>query len=242
MTVATSFTHELNVGQIVQRAYNLAGLASPEANMQGTQWVARQSVAKDFLQVILDQIQTEGVFERGVSFVNVTLVAGTFIYNFPDNIIDVIGNGAYIDPTQTDITQASNETPVIEQDREFWQALSAKSAQSRPTIYTCDRETTPVSVRIWPVPSSTEAGGTIRFQARRLYADVANSTVTLDVQRYWAQYLIWELAHHLAISANKLQHGAYLAGKAAELLTKAKGESNQSTASSFVVCHGTGWN
>ena len=241
MTIATTFANELTISKVVQRAYNLAGLAPPEANNTGIQWQARQAVALDFLQVILDEISSEGVFARSVKFTNITLVSGTFVYSLPDNVLEVIGNGAYIDPTNLDITKASVETPVLQKDRESWQAMSAKAAESRPTLFFNDRATVPTSVRLWPVPGDSEAGGTIRFQVQQLSADVSDPTKTLDLQRYWLPYMVWALGGYLATSANKDAKGQSMLAKAEQLKEQAKAKSNQNTANAFMYMHSTGW-
>lgn len=241
MTISATFNNELPISKVVQRAYNLAGLMPPESNSSGIQWEARQAVALDFLQVILDEISSEGVFARSVKFANIALVSGTFVYSLPDNVLEVIGNGAYIDPTNLDITKASVETPVLQKDREFWQAMSAKAAESRPTMFFNDRATVPTSVRLWPVPGDSEAGGTIRFQVQQLSADVSDPTKTLDLQRYWLPYMVWALGGYLATSANKDAKGQSMLAKAEQLKEQAKAKSNQNTANAFQFAHATSW-
>jgi len=241
MTISTTFSNELPITKVVQRAYNLSGLQPPEASNSGIQWQARQAVALDFLQIILDEIASEGVFARAVKFTNITLVSGTFVYSLPDNVLEVIGNGAYIDPTNLDITKASVETPVLQKDREFWQSMSAKAASSRPTVFFNDRASIPTSVRLWPVPGDSEAGGTVRFQVQQLSADVSDATKTLDLQRYWLPYMVWALGGYLATSANKDAKGQSMLAKAEQLKEQAKAKSTQNTANSFNFAHSTGW-
>lgn len=238
MTIGTTFTRELNVTKVCLSAFRLAGLMPAEAGATGSMWDRRTPFAKDLLQSILDELQTEGVFARSVSLISVQLTAGTYIYDLPDTVFDLIEDGAYISPSETDPTKASSELPVMQRDRETWQGLSAKSATSRPTIFWCDRVANPIQVRLWPIPDES---GIIRFQAHRLLADVTDGNATVDLERFWQQYLIWELGHQLAISANKLEHGQYLATQAAMKKERAKAQANQGTDSYMWLNHRSNW-
>jgi hypothetical protein len=239
MPIGTTFSRQMDITTICLRAYNLAGLVPAEMGATGVMWDRRTPFAKDLLQSILDELETEGVFARDVTFFNVTLVSGTFIYDLPANIFDVVGDGAYIAASETSLTQAAAESPVIQRDRETWQRMSAKSAQSKPTIFFTDRQADPTQVRLWPVPNEA---GTIRFQGQRLLADVTDGNATVDLERYWQQYLIFELGSQLAIAANKLEHGSLLAQKAAMKKERAKAAANQGTSSFMLLDHYTGWN
>lgn len=239
MTVATTYARELDITRLVLRSYNLAGLMAPEQGTSGPTWDRRASLAKDFLQAILDELGACGVFARSIRMETLTLTAGTFTYDLPDEDIDVLGDGAYISASETDITKASSETPVLQKDRETWQRLGAKSGSSRPTIFWVNRVATPIQVVVWPIP---DEAGTIRFQSQRLSADVTSGTATVDLQRFWTEYLVWQLAHHLAVSANKLEHGGYCAQQAMMYKTRAQGAANQNTPSFVRLDHRTGWN
>lgn len=239
MTVATTFTREMDITTLVKRSYQLAGLMPPEQGTSGPTWLPRASMAKDFLQAILDELQINGVFVRAVTRTYLTLTAGTAEYDLPDQVWDVIENGAYISADETDVTKASSETPVIQKDREAWQQMSAKSSEGRPIIFWVDRTANPVKVVLWPIP---EEAGTIRFQTQRLLADVSEGQKTVDLERFWTLYLVWQLAHHLAVSANKVEHGGYCSQQAEMYKARAKAAANQHVPSQIYLAHRTGWN
>ena len=239
MTIASTSGRSLSITTLVLRAYQRAGLMGPEQGTSGPTWTPRFSMAVDFLQSIVDQLATEGTFARAVSFTNLTLVSGTYIYELPAGVFDVIGDGSYIEASETDITKASAETLVAQKDRETWQGITAKDATSVPTFFFVDRTVDPVQVYLWPIP---DEAGTIRFQTQRILADTKPGTATVDLERFWTEFLIWELAHQLAISANKLPHGQYCSQQAAMHKERAKAQSNQSVASQIVLTHRTAWN
>lgn len=233
MTVATSSTNEFDVGKICRLAYMEAGLLNPQMQLSE----AQASVARDFLELIARSIDTEGMFSRVVDFEDVALVTGQTSYSLNAATIDVVGAGMYRDPTDTN--PGSSETIVKPISRETWQELSTKSAASRPTMFYFSKSETPPTVRVWPIPSTSENGGVLRLQAQRLRADANSATVTMDFERYWTEYLVQKLAAALS-RANSLNLARVqeLEGMAAMLLQKCKAKSHQQVNQQFVVRFG----
>lgn len=228
----------MDVQKTILRSYQLAGLMGVEQGIGGPTWPNKFSFGRDMLQTIIDQLGSEGVFARAISLELVTMIPGTYIYTLPSTVFDLVEDGSYIDPTQ-DIAAATGETPVKQMDREAWQRMSTKAAESRPMMFWTKRDTFPVQAYVWPTPSEA---GTIRFQCHRLLADVSPGTVTVDLERFWTSYLVWELAFHLA-SASSQDAGtcSMLASKAADAKSRAKLASNQSPPNRFYMTHTTSW-
>ncbi len=64
----------------------------------------------------------------------------------------------------------------------------------------------------------------------------------MELRQYWTNYLIWALAHHLAMAkALPLNRVAYFAAYAEKMKEKARAFSNQNTNNLMVVAHETGW-
>jgi hypothetical protein len=141
-----------------------------------------------------------------------------------------------------DLDHAGGEIPLISVTREDWQLQVAKDATGRPLQYYAHRAASAVERRLWPTPTASDLG-TLRMQVHRLAADSNDGAKTVDLERYWSLYLIWELAHHLAM-ANSLNMGRvqYFEGIALKHLEKCKSYSAQKTQSRFVASHSTGWN
>jgi hypothetical protein len=233
MTVATTSTHEFDVGKICRLAYMEAGLLNPLQELAEAQAAA----ARDVLEVITRSVDTEGMFTRVVEFAEVTLATGITTYSLSADVVEVAGAGMYIDPTDT--SPAAAETIVKPVSRETWQEISAKNASARPVWVYFDRSTSPGSVKVWPIPSSSENGGTLRLQVQRLRADVNSATVTMDFERYWTEYLIKKLAatlgRHNTLNLGRIQE---LEAMAADLLRKCKAKSHSQVNQQFVVRHG----
>ena len=195
MTANTTSTRELDINKIVERAHNLAGLRNPMQGQTGSGWTEHAAMARDYLDVIADHLQSKGFFVRAIDFYTLTLVASTSSYSLPSDTIDLIDKGAYRAPTDT---TGTGETPLMPISRDQWQTLVNKGATaSRPFLYYVDRHSVPVKVEIWPKPSEA---GTVRFQRHRMLGDMNDGSKTVDLERHWVKYLLYELSAMLAES------------------------------------------
>ena len=234
MTVAVTSTRELTIDQVVKLAWRCAGLLSVDANPTEGQY----GIGRELLETMTDELVTQGLFARSVDFYNLTLVAGTHIYSLPNTTVDVIGNGAYLEPGES-LTQASGETTVQPIDRAMYQSISAKSSSGSPTMYYLHRVSAPPSVYFWPIPSEA---GTVRFQVQKLLADCDTGASTLDVERFWVRGLVWALAAEIAASQSLPAPTVMrLEGKAEGLLRRARSYASEHINLSFQMGHRTPW-
>lgn len=233
MTISTSRTNELTLGQIVKLGYVQAGLVPIEQSIN----VARTNHALTFLDIILKGVQDEGIFARSVSFQTVTLSTGVYQYTMDPDVLDVIGIGMWISAEQAVASStAANELPVKDVLRDTWQTQTSKDAEGRPIQYYCHRAEEIPQVWIWPRPSASEDGSLIRFQVHRLRADSTNANSTADAERYWQLFLVYELAKHLSRGAQKgLDRTNDLAVEAREYKRLAKMYSFQRTETQLVL-------
>jgi hypothetical protein len=238
LTIAATRTQEFSIGKICTMAYRSAALLSPYMSMTEQQ----SSAAIDFLGIIIRSPDAEGMFARQVEFQNITLISGTHIYALDESVLDVIGAAMYISPEHTDITQADSELYVRQISRETWHELGTKSTAGSPTMFYLHRTGVSPEVRLWPVPSDSEDGGTVRFQAQLLRADVTVATNTVDFERYWTDYLVKKLGAELARSnAVNLGRVGELEAQAHASLIKCRGKSNEGLPQQFVLMHGNGY-
>ena len=225
-------TRELTIGQLVQRAFQLVGVLG---DMQ-TPTPTDGAMARDFLEIIVDGLATEGLLARQIRFTNLQLVTGTRAYQLATDTLDVVGDGMYIPAGQVD--PASSEMLVRQVRREEWNKISSKSSTGLPTLMYAYRTANIVELRVWPIPNEA---GMIRIQEHRLLADVSDAAATPDLQRYWAQYLLWELGHHLAAAKSlPTDRVAYFENEAAKLLIKCKGKAVQRGSVQAYVDHSVG--
>jgi hypothetical protein len=228
-----------DIDEVVARAYRRAGLL----NEQQSPSTAQKNNGRLLLSDIVDKLSAEGVFMRQVQYRNVTMVSGQNQYVMTEDVIDVIGNGAYVDPTQSQAPfSAASETPVVMKDRDTWQGLSSKTAQSRPTLGYFARNAPLSTLFLWPTPSASENGGYIRFQFQVQRPDLSVGTNTLPFERYWTAYFVWALAAVLAFDNSlPLDRVQLLSGEAAANLASCKGYSKQNVSMRVSINHPTGW-
>lgn len=235
MTISSTRTRELSIDKIVLLAYRHAGLLNETQGASET----KKAAARDVLETIVDELQIKGLYARSIVFETVQLTTGSENATLSTNVFDVIDAGAYISATDPDPTHAQGETVVQQIDRAEWQRISDKGATGRPALFYTDRTVFPVKVVVWPLP---DEAGLIRFQVHRLGADVENGAATPDLERFWAQYLIWELAHQLALANSinpvKVQ---YLGSVAAAKLVECRAYANPRTSQQMYVDHRQGW-
>jgi hypothetical protein len=238
VTVSTTTLKEFNVGQIVTLAYRQGALVGDGQ----TPSEAQMLVGTDLLALVISGVSAKGYFAKTIEFYNLTLVAGVFQYNLPASVIDVVGNGMYISPGFTNVDQATAETVVLSSTREEWHQTPGKGSLGAPSFYYAHRAQTLVEINMWPVPSATEAGGVVRFQTHRLRADVTDRAATVDVERYWTEWLVYQLAADLSIGAglpvNRVQ---MLENKALLKLRDAQSMSKESAPMRVMLSHGTSW-
>jgi hypothetical protein len=234
MTVSPTSTLEFDIETTIRRAYNLAGQMDAQQIMDTTpQGTARRRLGADFLEMIIDALQVEGIFTRDVEFYDLTpLVAGIAKYALPNTTLDVIGTGMYTPAAGGAQTLVK---PIL---REEYQRLSSKTAQGRPYTFYTERQGV-ISVYLWPTP---DEAGKITFQRRRLLADVNDTSKTLDLERYWSRYITFQLAHDIAIASSvPNERCGYLRAEAERAMKVAKAYTRQRPPSQMWIDHGSPW-
>jgi hypothetical protein len=238
-TESAESTYVPSIDDVCTRAYRRAGLVSQLQSLTTIQ----AAQARGLLSDIADALQAEGVLMRAVQYGYVTLVQGQNVYSMAENIIDLVGNGSYIMPTDSQVPfQATSETVVIKKDRDTWQELASKGSQAQPTLYYFAREAPRSTLYLWPTPSAAEAGGQIRFQQHQTRPDLTNGNNTLPFERYWTDYFVWELAHVLAVDNSlDMARVALLSSRATTRKASAKAYSKQNVGMQAAISHPTGW-
>ena len=226
------------VDTVIAMAYRRAGLL----NAAQTPSAVQLNTSRFLLQELMSKLSAEGVFMRQVQYGNVTMVNGQNQYPMAENVIDIIGNGAYVDPSQSQTPfTAASETPVIMKDRDTWQGLSSKAASSRPNLGYFSRSSPQSVLYLWPTPGASEAGGYIRFQFQKERPDLTTGDNTLPFERYWTSYFVFSLATLLALDNSMVATAQLLAPLAAAEKDVAKGYSKQNVSVRVAMNHTTGW-
>jgi hypothetical protein len=234
VTVAATNTAELNIGQIILQAYQQASLMELSQSPSGPQWDARAAFARGCLTRTIQRLGAEGPFMRQVEFYPLTLTAGTATYTLPSDTIDVIENAVYNDGTAN-----AMDLTIRQIDREEWLAAPDKVSQATPFRMFVNRGST-ITVTLLQVPDTT--GAVITLQRQKLAADIKSNSDTPDVERYWTDALVWELAHMVAFASSlPMDKCGYLRAMAKESRQLAMDKALQQTPNQLHLVHMTGW-
>ena len=230
MAVNSTDTRELNIGRLIQLAYQRAGLLDLNMNLTTEQEVFGQ----DNLEIITDALVTEGAFVRNVALYDLTTQATKSEYTLPSNMLDLLDTASYLPASGS-----GSETILKKISRDEWIRIGNKTSSGRPNLYYAHRKAVPLEVRLWPVP---DEAGTIKFQYHKLSADSNDSTKTPDMGRHWHQYLVLQMAHDMALAAgHPIQRVGYIRSQAERALQKAKDYSNELVISQIVHGHTSGY-
>jgi hypothetical protein len=235
MTESATNTFEFTVTDIVTQAARRAGILAIEQSLHDSPQLA--SHARDLFETTVDHLSAEGIFEKVIQYYDLQLTAGVNVYPLDPDVLTPVGNGQYYAPGDLP-GNSTSETLVQQISGSEYHALSAKGARARPTLFFTERLAT-VSVYIWPTP---DQDGSIRFRAHKLYADVQDGNATPPVQRFWAEYFVWEVAHKLAVDSSlDIQRCGYLRGEAARKLTACRNYANEHETPHTPLYHPTQW-
>lgn len=217
MTVAATTTFELSVDQTVRRAFQLAGLL--EASQSPSEPDA--ALGRDFLNLELDALESEGILTRTIDRVTQALSIGVDTYTLGADVV-----GVFVGPDQiagTIVNSTNAETYVRAISRHEYVEITAKTATGTPTLVypECLAST---KLIFWPIP---DAAVTFRYQARRLPRDSTAGT-TSDIDRRRQKAVLWSLAHDVAVAKSvPIDRVKYLKNEAERLKMIARGLDTQ---------------
>jgi hypothetical protein len=191
VTIAATRTRELDINTIIARAMQLAGLMNPQQSTSDPTFAPYRQMALDFLETICKETQAEAVIERHVVLQTATVTASNATVTLATSAMAMLGDAMF---TQTGDTIA---VPVTLIDIATYQAIPDKTTTSDyPSLGYFNRQPTP-TITLWPVP---DTGGTLSVQSHILAADVSDATNTLDFERHWTGFFMWELAYWMSTS------------------------------------------
>lgn len=230
----------VSINGLILLAYKRATVLPVEARLSGANMTAKLEHGRQLLDLILDGLATEGFLARTTLFYDLKMIPGESAYTLPDTILDVFEDAMFV-PADSNVDTKNTVGELIckQVDMATWQLLTTKGSPStRPLLYTSFRSGATVQLKFWPVPSDE---GTMRLKTVRLLAGNADGSKNPDLQRYWYDYLVWELAFYVATDSGmpsdkiqKLQQAAFAKR------TDCVGYSNEHTGTQVIMGYGYG--
>lgn len=238
MTVSADSVKEFTRREILRRSLQKARLLNAAQNPSETSPLVQQ--AADALEMKLADLQAEGTPATTAELKTLDLTANTLPTDpiaLPDDTLDVQG-------TVMLNTGASAEIPVLPMGQEEWQRMTDKTAQgsgSAPSRFYVHRLLT-VSLYVWPGVPASATGWFLRYRQVRLLRGAGTGTNTMDLQRHWTTYLVYAVAHELAVdNSQDVQYCGYLRSERDRLLKRSLAKPRQGAPTQMHVTNRGPW-
>lgn len=200
MSIATAPSTAPSLNDLILLAYKRAGVLPVEARLSGANMTPKLEHGRQTLNLIMDALATEGFIARTTGFHDLLLVAGEPYYTLPNDILDVHEDAMFVSTDNVDTKHTTGELVCKQIDLFKWSTLTTKgSISSRPQLYCVFRHGALVNLRFWPVPSEA---GTMRLNVTRLFGSSSDGTKSADLERFWYDCLVWQLAYYIAIDSS----------------------------------------
>lgn len=200
MTTATTPSTPVSLNELILLAFKRAGVVPIEARLSGANMVAKLEHGRAALNLIMDALATEGFMARTEGFHDLPMVAGEPYYTLPNDILDVVGDAMFVPSDNPDTKHTQGELVCKQVDLFTWSTLTVKGAVStRPQLYCVFRHGAGVNLRFWPVPSDP---GVMRVKTMRLFGSSSDGTKSADLERFWYDCLVWQLAYYIAVDTS----------------------------------------
>lgn len=214
MTITTVPASRISINQLSLLAYKRAGIVPVEARLSGANMTPKLEHARQVLDLIMDSLAAKGFVARTSGFYDLPLVAGEPYYSLPEDILDVHGEAMFVPDDNPDTKHTSGELVCKQIDQMSWATLTTKgSISTRPQLYCVFRHAATVGLRFWPVPSEA---GTMRLRTTRLFGGSGDGSKSADLERFWYDALVWQLAAYLAVDSSMPQAQVTFLMQAAE--------------------------
>ncbi len=200
MTIATTPSSLITINDMILLANKRAGVVPVEARLSSANMVPKLENGRKNLDLIMDALATEGFIARTAEFYDLPLVAGEPYYTLPGNVLDVQGDAMMVPSDNVDTKFTQGELVCKQIDLFQWSTLTVKgSVSTRPQLYCVFRHGASVNIRFWPVPSDA---GTMRLKIVRLFGGSSDGSKSADLERFWYDCLVWQLAYYIAVESS----------------------------------------
>ena len=235
MSVNPSNTRTLSINKLIKLALRAARTVPAGMAETGIQYEKQAREARDWLDLAMKNLPTEGVLASATDIYEFEIVAGQASYEMPDGTVDVVGNAMFMAESDE---STSAQTKVSPMDRNEYLMISTKTSEGRPTRFYPDKHAD-LTITLWPIPSEN---GTLTIQRQRYLSDADNGTYETGLQPWWYMYLVMATAHMIALSNSQpLEHVGYLRSQADRLLEKNKYQGGEKGPAQVYVGHETPW-
>ena len=188
MATSESFNFTLDLGEIIEEAYERAGLELRSGYDYKT---ARRS-----LDLLMLEWQNRGLNLWTVKNASHTLTAGTAAYGLSAERIEIIEASL-----RTDVGDSSNQSDLTMEriSAVQYSHLTNKLTQGRPLQYYVERSPSNITINMWPVPDSQETYTFVYYYLERIEDSGKPASNNMDVPDRYLPCLVSGLAYNIAL-------------------------------------------
>ena len=188
MATSESFNFTLELGEIIEEAYERAGLELRSGYDYKT---ARRS-----LDLLMLEWQNRGLNLWTVKNASHTLTAGTAAYGLSAERIEIIEASL-----RTDVGDSSNQSDLTMEriSAVQYSHLTNKLTQGRPLQYYVERSPSNITINMWPVPDSQETYTFVYYYLERIEDSGKPASNNMDVPDRYLPCLVSGLAYNIAL-------------------------------------------
>ena len=188
MATSGTYTFNLDLGDIVEEAFERAGLVVRSGYDYRT---ARRS-----LDMLMLEWQNRGLNLWTVQEGTTSITSGTSRYALSADILDIIE--AFVRTDAGSTTQQVDQ-PLSRISVSQYAHLSNKLTQAKPLQYWLEKDPGAIAFNLWPVPDDNETYTLVYYYMQRVEDAGAVASNNMDVPSRWLPALVAGLAYHIAI-------------------------------------------
>ena len=188
MATSGTYTFNLDLGDIVEEAFERAGLVVRSGYDYRT---ARRS-----LDMLMLEWQNRGLNLWTVQEGTTSITSGTSRYALSADILYIIE--AFVRTDAGSTTQQVDQ-PLSRISVSQYAHLSNKLTQAKPLQYWLEKDPGAIAFNLWPVPDDNETYTLVYYYMQRVEDAGAVASNNMDVPSRWLPALVAGLAYHIAI-------------------------------------------
>mgnify|MGYP003131867509 FL=1 len=188
MATSETFNFTLDLGEIIEEAYERAGLELRSGYDYKT---ARRS-----LDLLMLEWQNRGLNLWTVKNASQTLTAGTAAYALSAERIEIIEASL-----RTDAGDSSKQSDLTMEriSAVQYSHLTNKLTEGRPLQYYVERSPSNITINMWPVPDSQETYAFVYYYLERIEDSGKPASNNMDVPDRYLPCLVSGLAYNIAL-------------------------------------------
>lgn len=188
MATSETYTFDLDLGDAIEEAFELAGLELRSGYDYKT---ARRSI-----NLLMLEWQNRGLNLWTVEFAKQTLTSGTFTYPLTEDKLDIVE--AFVRTDDGNTTSQYDQTLTRISGSQYAH-LSNKLTTGKPLQFWLEKKPTGISFNLWPVPDARQTYNLGFYYMRRVQDAGSPASFNMSVPSRYLPCLVSGIAYQLCL-------------------------------------------